>query len=177
MTAQHSSIPVSSRVGKFSYAIRNIVVEAQRVEAAGTRVRYLNIGDPIPFGFHTPPHLIALIQVCTGVLLLAPFANLGGRLTPDQAKHAFHVDSLATMLAALQIAGPSLLELHTWRWIYANPKATPEQLRDNLGALLDALNKSRPASTKGIFLKKVSVSSTMGLGVKVDPATLSAQAQ
>lgn len=54
---------------------------------------------------------------------------------------------------------------------------TPEQLRDNLGALLDALNKSRPTSTKGIFLKKVSVSSTMGLGVKVDPASLSAQAQ
>ena len=54
---------------------------------------------------------------------------------------------------------------------------SPEQLRDNLGALLEALNKSRPASTKGIFLKKVSVSSTMGLGVKVDPASLSAQAQ
>ena len=53
---------------------------------------------------------------------------------------------------------------------------TPEQLRDNLGALLDALNKSKPASTKGIFLKKVSVSSTMGLGVKVDPASFSAQA-
>ena len=51
---------------------------------------------------------------------------------------------------------------------------TPEQLRDNLGALLDALNKSKPASTKGIFLKKVSVSSTMGLGVKVDPASFSA---
>ena len=54
---------------------------------------------------------------------------------------------------------------------------TSEQLRDNLGALLDALNKSKPASTKGIFLKKVSVSSTMGLGVKVDPASFSAQAQ
>jgi len=54
---------------------------------------------------------------------------------------------------------------------------TPEQLRDNLGALLDALNKSKPASTKGIFLKKVSVSSTMGLGVKVDPASLSAPQQ
>ena len=54
---------------------------------------------------------------------------------------------------------------------------SPEQLRDNLGALLEALNKSKPASTKGIFLKKVSVSSTMGLGVKVDPASLSAQAQ
>jgi large subunit ribosomal protein L1 len=54
---------------------------------------------------------------------------------------------------------------------------TPEQLRDNLGALLDALNKSKPASTKGIFLKKVSVSSTMGMGVKVDPASFSASAQ
>jgi len=54
---------------------------------------------------------------------------------------------------------------------------TSEQLRDNLGALIEALNKSKPASTKGIFLKKVSVSSTMGLGVKVDPASLSAQAQ
>src|SRR3982751_230252 len=35
---------------------------------------------------------------------------------------------------------------------------TPEQLRDNLAALLDALNKSKPTATKGIFLKKVSVS-------------------
>jgi len=52
-----------------------------------------------------------------------------------------------------------------------------EQLRDNLTALLDALNRSKPAHTKGIFLKKVSVSSTMGLGVKVDPTSLSAQAQ
>ena len=54
---------------------------------------------------------------------------------------------------------------------------SPEQLRDNLAALVEALNRSRPANTKGIFLKKVSVSSTMGLGVKVDPATLSASAQ
>src|SRR3972149_2943371 len=53
---------------------------------------------------------------------------------------------------------------------------TPEQLRDNLAALVDALNKAKPAATKGIFLKKLSVSSTMGIGVKVDPASLSAQA-
>ena len=51
-----------------------------------------------------------------------------------------------------------------------------EQLRDNLAALVEALNRSRPANTKGIFLRKVSVSSTMGMGVKVDPASLSAQA-
>src|SRR4026207_246182 len=52
---------------------------------------------------------------------------------------------------------------------------TPEQLRDNLAALVDALNKAKPAATKGIVLKKLSVSSTMGPGVKVDPASLSAQ--
>jgi large subunit ribosomal protein L1 len=48
----------------------------------------------------------------------------------------------------------------------------PEQLRTNLLALIDALNKARPAGAKGIYLKKVSVSSTMGAGVRVDTATL-----
>ena len=43
---------------RFTYAIRNIVAEARKVEQAGTRVRYLNIGDPNQFGFVTPPHLI-----------------------------------------------------------------------------------------------------------------------
>ena len=55
-------IPVATRIGRFSYAIRNIVVEAQRVEASGRRVRYLNIGDPVAFGFKTPPHLIAAVE-------------------------------------------------------------------------------------------------------------------
>src|ERR671922_102573 len=50
-----------------------------------------------------------------------------------------------------------------------------EQLKENLAALVDALNKAKPAATKGVFLKKLSVSSTMGVGVKVDPASLSAQ--
>jgi alanine-synthesizing transaminase len=53
-----TSVPVSSRVSGFSYAIRNIVAEAKKVEASGRRVRYLNIGDPIQGGFHTPPHLV-----------------------------------------------------------------------------------------------------------------------
>jgi large subunit ribosomal protein L1 len=48
----------------------------------------------------------------------------------------------------------------------------PEQLKSNLVALIDALNKAKPAGTKGIYLKKVSVSSTMGAGVRVDTAGL-----
>jgi large subunit ribosomal protein L1 len=47
-----------------------------------------------------------------------------------------------------------------------------ERLNTNLTALIDALNKSKPASAKGVFLRKVSVSSTMGIGVRVDAGTL-----
>ena len=47
-----------------------------------------------------------------------------------------------------------------------------DALVENLKTLVDAVNKSKPSSVKGIFLKKVSVSSTMGVGVRVDQASL-----
>src|SRR3954464_7222173 len=56
-----AAIPVAGRVSGFTYAIRNIVVEAKKVEAAGRKVRYLNIGDPITFGFKTPPHMVEAV--------------------------------------------------------------------------------------------------------------------
>lgn len=52
-----------------------------------------------------------------------------------------------------------------------------EALQQNLGALIEALNKAKPAASKGQYLRKISVSSTMGAGVRVDQATLSAQQQ
>jgi large subunit ribosomal protein L1 len=51
-----------------------------------------------------------------------------------------------------------------------------DRLRTNLMALIDALNKSKPQAVKGIYLKKIAISSTMGIGVRVDPASLSSQA-
>ena len=50
------------------------------------------------------------------------------------------------------------------------------KLQGNLIALVDALNKSKPASSKGIFLRKVALSSTMGVGARVDVSTLTAAA-
>ncbi len=47
-----------------------------------------------------------------------------------------------------------------------------DKLKGNLAALVDALNKAKPASSKGIYLRKVAVSSTMGVGVRVDTQTL-----
>src|SRR6202012_1698535 len=46
----------------------------------------------------------------------------------------------------------------------------------NLRALIEALNKAKPASSKGIYLRKVAVSSTMGVGVRVDAQSISASA-
>jgi large subunit ribosomal protein L1 len=52
---------------------------------------------------------------------------------------------------------------------------TVEALEENFRALIDAVNKARPASAKGVYLRKVAVSSTMGVGVRVDQTTLAQQ--
>jgi large subunit ribosomal protein L1 len=49
-----------------------------------------------------------------------------------------------------------------------------DKLKGNLQALLDALSKAKPASSKGVYLRKVAVSSTMGVGVRVDVASVTA---
>ncbi len=49
-----------------------------------------------------------------------------------------------------------------------------DKLQANLAALVDALVKAKPATSKGIYLKKMAVSSTMGVGVRVDPQTIAA---
>ena len=48
----------------------------------------------------------------------------------------------------------------------------PEKLQENLKALVDALVKAKPAASKGQYLRKIAVSSTMGPGIRVDAATL-----
>ena len=45
-------------------------------------------------------------------------------------------------------------------------------LRENILALIDALNKARPSAAKGVYLKKVAVSSTMGVGIRIEQASL-----
>ncbi|WP_046116041.1 50S ribosomal protein L1 [Aquincola tertiaricarbonis] len=52
-----------------------------------------------------------------------------------------------------------------------------DKLVGNLAALLEALNKAKPASSKGVYLRKVAVSSTMGVGVRVDASSITLAAQ
>ncbi len=49
-----------------------------------------------------------------------------------------------------------------------------DKLQDNLAALMDALTKAKPATSQGVYLRKLAVSSTMGVGVRVDLQTLQA---
>jgi alanine-synthesizing transaminase len=95
-----TSIRTARRVDRFTYAIRNIVAEARKVEAAGRRVRYLNIGDPIQFGFETPPHLVDAVAramrdghngytasvgiVAAREAVAADFTARGVEVTPDR---------------------------------------------------------------------------------------------
>jgi len=95
-----ATIPVARRIGGFVYAIRNIVAEARKVEATGTRVRYLNIGDPVAFGFRPPPHLVEAVERAMrdnqnaytpspGILpareaVAADFSSRGVEMTPDR---------------------------------------------------------------------------------------------
>ena len=50
-----------------------------------------------------------------------------------------------------------------------------DKLEGNLRALIEALNKAKPASSKGVYLRKVAISSTMGVGARVDIASINAQ--
>jgi large subunit ribosomal protein L1 len=49
-----------------------------------------------------------------------------------------------------------------------------DALKENLLALVDALNKAKPAASKGVYLRKIALTSTMGAGVRVDQSTLTA---
>ena len=51
-------------------------------------------------------------------------------------------------------------------------KAIKEQLADNFQTLIDAINKAKPAAVKGQYLKSVTLTSTMGPGVKINPMKL-----
>lgn len=51
---------------------------------------------------------------------------------------------------------------------------TVEALEENLTALVGALNRARPSAAKGIYLRKISVSSTMGVGVRIDTSAIAA---
>jgi large subunit ribosomal protein L1 len=52
---------------------------------------------------------------------------------------------------------------------------TVEQLQANMAALIEALQKAKPASSKGQYLRKISVASTMGVGVRVDQSAFAVQ--
>jgi len=50
---------------------------------------------------------------------------------------------------------------------------SPEQLVANASALIDVVMRAKPASSKGTYVKKITLSSTMGPGIRIDPASVS----
>ena len=99
-TQTTAPIEVASRLQGFDYAIRSIVAEAEAVERSGRKVHYLNIGDPVLFGFRTPPHLVETVAramrdghngytPASGIMpareaVAAEYTSLGVPLSPDR---------------------------------------------------------------------------------------------
>ena len=83
---------------RFSYAIRNIVAEARAVEARGKKVTYLNIGDPVAFGFMTPSHIVeaavtAMREGCNGYLPSAGIPEAREAVAADYAQRGINVSA------------------------------------------------------------------------------------
>jgi len=119
-------IPASDRVNGYRYAIRNIVAEAKRAEASGREVRYLNIGDPVQFGFRTPAHIVEAMQKAAadgfngympsvGILeareaVAADYTHRGMPVTPDRVVlTAGTSEGIELALSALADTGDDVL--------------------------------------------------------------------
>ena len=79
--------------------------------------------------------------------------------------------TLIELMVALAIVG-LMLSIAVPRYFGSVTRAEESALKENLHALLADLMKAKPSSSKGVFLQKVSLSSTMGLGIPVDQSTL-----
>ena len=82
----------------------------------------------------------------------------------------------STRALALQPDGSAtVVKAVEHRQIYPRPgwvEHDPEELVANIRAFADAVNKAKPTGAKGTFVKRIAVTSTMGPGVKVEPASL-----
>ena len=58
----------------------------------------------------------------------------------------------------------------------ARPRSTSGKLVENIRAFADAVAKAKPSGAKGTYIEKIAITSTMGPGVKVDPASVLGQA-
>jgi aspartate/methionine/tyrosine aminotransferase len=126
VASTNTSIPTAKRVSGFTYAIRNIVNEARRVEAAGKTVRYLNVGNPPAFGFDPPAHMVAAVERAMrdghngygpspGIAqareaVAEEYSNRGWRTNPDRVfLTAGTSEGIELVLSALVDAGDEVL--------------------------------------------------------------------
>lgn len=89
------------RVAGVRYAVRDVVVQAEKLRKTGRRMFYLNIGDPNPFGFRPPEHLITAVEK-------AMRANLNGYAPSEgipEALQAIEADAQARGISSI---------CHTW---------------------------------------------------------------
>lgn len=89
-----------------------------------------------------------------------------GTVTPDVAKA---VKELKAGRVEFRVEKAGIIHSPIGKASFA-----PEKLAENLNALMDVLNKLKPSTAKGTYLKSITISTTHGPGIKIDPATAGA---
>lgn len=116
------------------------------------------------------PDMMAAVGKDLGRILGARMPNpKAGTVTPDVAKAVKELK-----LGKIQYRNDKQGVIHN---IIGKASFEGQKILENLLTLTDAILRAKPASAKGVFLRSVVISSTMGPGIKIDPQTLSAHAQ
>lgn len=116
------------------------------------------------------PDMMAAVGKDLGKILGPRMPNpKAGTVTPDVAKAVKELK-----LGKIQYRNDKQGVIHN---IIGKASFEGQKILENLLTLTDAILRAKPASAKGVFLRSVVISSTMGPGIKIDPQTLSAHAQ
>lgn len=116
------------------------------------------------------PDMMAAVGKDLGKILGPRMPNpKAGTVTPDVAKAVKELKS-----GKVQYRNDKQGVIHN---IIGKASFEEQKILENLLTLTDAILRARPASAKGVFLRTVVISSTMGPGIKVDPQSLGTQAQ
>lgn len=164
------AIPLPHGLGK---AVRIVVFAKgeKATEASGLDLAYVGADDlveKIQGGWLEFDHVIATPDMMGAVGRLGKVLGPRGLMpNPKLGTVTFDVANTVSELRSgrAEYRADKAGIIHT---SIGRTKFSADQLKDNLGAVMDALLKAKPSSAKGTYVKRITVSSTMGPGVRID---------
>ncbi len=158
----------SVRVAVFAQGDKADEAKAAGADVVGfddlaAEVKKGNIGFDVVIASPDAMRVVGQLGTILGPKGLMPNPKVG-TVTPDVAT-AVKNNKSGQAMYRIDKAGI----IHT---VLGKASFAPEALTENLTVLLGELNKKKPPTSKGKFIKKISISSTMGAGIEIDPVSV-----